>query len=186
MIPQTPLSSFAQAVLAAMAGTSFFLNPVAAATAHRRPGPADPAPSIWVTVDPSGSAHTITPTVTAVDGVPTTISAPPEALTRTEGFYTLSPSGVSATPSIASGVPPPAATAKVGGKNGEGAFLTCGVSQGGDVPFCQPRGGSLLHPGKTYYGKYKQDEWLELGERDAVKKKRKKEGGMIATQKRKE
>lgn len=105
------------------------------------------APSPWVTVDASGQARTITPTVTSVNGAATTISPPPDALTQTV-TYTLSPTSAAA--AATSTGPPPVATAS--SSSGAGAFLACNVYQGVDAPFCQPQSGSQLNPGKTYYG----------------------------------
>ena len=106
------------------------------------------APSEWVTVDASGSATTITPTVSTVNGAATTISPPPDALTKT-GTYTLSPTGGQETTSTGLS---PIATAS--SSNGEGAFLACTVYVGVDAPFCQPKAGSQLNPGKTYYSEF--------------------------------
>ncbi|KAJ9149187.1 hypothetical protein NKR19_g5743 [Coniochaeta hoffmannii] len=103
------------------------------------------APSPWVTVDSSGQATTITPTVTSVNGAPTTISPPPAALTET-GTYTLSPTSAAVTTST--GLPP---VATASSSNGDGMFLACNAYQGADAPFCQPKSGSKLNPGKTYY-----------------------------------
>lgn len=104
-----------------------------------------PSPSAWVSVDATGKAYTIQPTVTLFNGAITTISPPPESLTKS-GTYTLSPTGVGVT--THTGVPPVAtATAS----NGAGVFLACNTDKGADAPFCQPRSGSQLNPGKTYY-----------------------------------
>jgi hypothetical protein len=105
-----------------------------------------PAPSVWVSVGSDGAAHTITPVVTEANGASTTISAPPSSLTKT-ATYTLSPSGQASTLTGA----PPVATAK--DSSGEGTFVACQVYQGEGAPFCQPREGSLLNPGKSYYSK---------------------------------
>lgn len=121
--------------------------PGAVAAMARRQEVANQAPSVWVSVDPQGAAHTITPVVTEVSGgKTTTISAPPSSLTKT-AVYTLSPSGEAATTVTAA---PPVATAK--DSSGEGLFVACDVYQGAGAPFCQPREGSLLNPGKSYYG----------------------------------
>ncbi|KAK3934995.1 hypothetical protein QBC46DRAFT_367859 [Diplogelasinospora grovesii] len=103
------------------------------------------APSPWVTVDPSGAAHTITPIVTTANGATSTISPPPDALLTT-GTYTMSPSGRAST-SVGLA---PVATA-TGTANPTGAFLACTMYQGLDEPFCSPKRGSLLYPGYTYY-----------------------------------
>ncbi|OIW25389.1 hypothetical protein CONLIGDRAFT_718233 [Coniochaeta ligniaria NRRL 30616] len=103
------------------------------------------APSPWVTVDASGKATTITPTATSINGAATTLSPPPDALTKT-GTYTLAPTSAAVTTST--GLSPVATAAS---NNGDGAFLACTTYQGADAPFCQPRSGSQLNPGKTYY-----------------------------------
>lgn len=104
------------------------------------------APSPWVTVDASGDATTITPTVTTINGAATTLSPPPESLTKT-GTYTLAPASAAVTTST--GLPP---VATASSSNGDGAFLACTTYQGADAPFCQPKSGSQLKPGNTYYG----------------------------------
>ncbi len=104
------------------------------------------APSPWVTVDKSGQATTITPTVTSINGAATTLSPPPDPLTKT-GTYTLAPTSGPVTTSTGLS---PVATASSG--NGDGAFLACTQYQGVDAPFCQPKSGSQLNPGKSYYG----------------------------------
>jgi hypothetical protein len=104
------------------------------------------APSPWVTVDASGEATTITPTVTTINGAATTLSPPPSALTQI-GTYTLAPTSAAVTTSTGLS---PVATAS--SSNGEGAFLACTIYQGVDEPFCQPKSGSQLSPGITYYG----------------------------------
>lgn len=103
------------------------------------------APSPWVTVDASGIATTITPTVTTINGAATTVSPPPDSLTKT-GTYTLAPASAAVTTST--GLPP---VATASSSNGDGAFLACTTYQGADAPFCQPKSGSQLKPGNTYY-----------------------------------
>jgi hypothetical protein len=96
----------------------------------------------WVSVDANGSAvATITPVLTTVDGVATTISAAPASLTAT----TTSTSGDSQ-PSTTSGGVVPTST-------GGGSFQVC-HNLGGDLaPFCKPDNGSSVYVGQTYYGK---------------------------------
>jgi hypothetical protein len=105
------------------------------------------APSPWVTVDPSGAAHTITPIVTTTNGATSTISPPPDALLTT-GTYTMSPGGKAST---SVGLAPVATATSTA--NPAGAFLACTMYQGLDEPFCSPKRGSLLYPGYTYYSK---------------------------------
>lgn len=108
------------------------------------------APKPWVTVDAAGSATTITPSITTINGAATTISPPPDALTKT-GTYTLQPTSAQVTTSTGLS---PVATAS--SSNGEGAFLACTQGIGIDAPFCQPKAGSHLNPGKTYYSELPQ------------------------------
>ncbi|EFX05693.1 hypothetical protein CMQ_3762 [Grosmannia clavigera kw1407] len=109
----------------------------AAAVLHPR---VDSAPSPWVTVDASGSAVTITPTVSKGS----TISAPPSQLTHS-ATYVLVVSSSTTTKTAA----PAVATAAT--SSGAGAFLTCSNYQGYFKPFCQPGDGSELAPGSSYY-----------------------------------
>lgn len=145
-----PLRATTAAVAATIAATLLLCQPASALPNEpamaRRQDKVDPAPSVWVSVGSDGAAHTITPVVTVASGKTTTISAPPSSLTKT-ATYTLSPSGHASTLTGA----PPVATAK--DETGEGQFLACQVYQGDGAPFCQPREGSLLNPGDSYYGK---------------------------------
>jgi hypothetical protein len=128
-------------------------SPASALPAEAHPPPAQrevaqPAPSPWVTVDASGKAATITPTVTTSNGVASTISPAPDALLKT-GTYTLSPtSGAVKTTTGLS----PVATAS--SPKGDGVFFACQVYVSVDRPFCQPQSGSRLNPGKTYYSEF--------------------------------
>lgn len=106
------------------------------------------APSNWVTVDASGHAHTVTPTVTTINGAATTISPPPDSLTQV-GTYTLAPTSAAVTTSTGLS---PVATAS--SSNGAGTFLACDRNVGVNAPFCQPKAGSQLNPGNTYYGEH--------------------------------
>ena len=117
-----------------------------------RGGNPAPAPVIpWVTVDPLGLARTITPTVFITDGARTTANQPPERLTSTV-TYTLSPGGTNhpEQASTYTGLAPVASA--TGTTNDAGAFLECNLGQASDEPFCQPKRGSVLYPGRTYYG----------------------------------
>ncbi|KAM7196970.1 Protein of unknown function (DUF4448) domain containing protein [Rhypophila sp. PSN 637] len=104
----------------------------------------------WVTVDPIGLATTITPTVFTTNDVRTTANAPPDDLTST-ATYTLSPGGTDR-PDLAStytGLAPVASATSTSDEGG--SFLACNRGQGTDEPFCLPKRGSILHPGRTYY-----------------------------------
>lgn len=103
--------------------------------------------NIWVTVDGSGSARTVTPTVSAA-GSKLTISGAPGHVTATSVYMMTTASGIIQT---STGMAP-VATAVAG--SGEGAFVACSNYQGWDEPFCLPRRGSVLRPGDTYYGEY--------------------------------
>ena len=102
---------------------------------------AGPAPSRWVTVDGNNKAATITPSVSGSS----TISAPPSELTQT-GVYTQI-AGAQTTTST--GLPPVATPT---GAGPAGAFLACANYQGPGSPLCQPRRGSQIIQGKSYYG----------------------------------
>lgn len=105
-------------------------------------------PVAWVTVDASGSAQTITPGVITTQGHLATVSEAPSSL-RSTATYTLSPEGHAST---YTGLAP---VASATGKDGSlaGVFPACdGDANVGPVePFCLPRDGSELQPGKTYY-----------------------------------
>ncbi|KAJ0108343.1 hypothetical protein J7T55_005320 [Diaporthe amygdali] len=96
---------------------------------------------VWVTVDASGDAQTITPSVSGS----TTVSEAPAYVTQTSVYTLTTASGVVRT---STGIAPVAtATAS----SGAGAFYQCGNYLSWDAPFCQPRRGSVLKPGITYY-----------------------------------
>ncbi|KXX82745.1 hypothetical protein MMYC01_200837 [Madurella mycetomatis] len=104
------------------------------------------APRPWVTVDPSGVASTVTPAVITTQGHRATVLEAPSSLIST-ATYTISPDGRLST---YTGLPP---VAEATGSTEAGVFLACGNENnvGPDAPFCQPRRGSTLHPGRTYY-----------------------------------
>ncbi len=108
---------------------------------------AEPAPSVWITVDPQGVGVPITPVVMTNNGAKTTSNAPPESLLAT-GTYTLSPGG---RPTTYTGLPP-VATATGKSSSLAGAVLACTKYQDVDI-FCQPRAGTVMYPGEKYYGK---------------------------------
>lgn len=113
------------------------MNRQVASTASTKPD--------WVTVDLQGLANTVTPTITGNDGKPTTYGDAPESLTAT-GVWTLLPQ--SATPTTSTGLPPVATAAQ----NGVGSYLACEVyASTPDAPFCQPKSGTQLRPGLTYF-----------------------------------
>lgn len=119
-----------------------------ASVVQRRQGLGN-ANNIWITVDASGSARTVTPTPTTVNGAVSTISGPPEYLTKTS-VYTLTKSSSVVTTSTGAA---PFATATGTGTSDAGAFLQCSNYQGVNSPFCLPAAGSVLAAGRTYYGK---------------------------------
>lgn len=97
---------------------------------------------IWVTVDANGDARTITPSVSGTR----TVSGAPEYVTQTSVYALTTAEGmVQTTTDMA-----PVATATA--SSGAGAFFQCRNYRGQDAPFCQPRRGSVLRPGNTYYG----------------------------------
>lgn len=98
--------------------------------------------NIWVSVDASGNAKTITPSVSASR----TISGAPEYVTATSVYTLTTASGIVET---STGMAP---VAKATDSSGAGAFVECSNYQGRDSPFCLPRRGSVLKPGDTYYG----------------------------------
>lgn len=100
------------------------------------------ATAAWVTVDPSGTASTVTPAVTVSDGITTTISAAPYHLTATSATKTeyAEVAGVAT-------AGPTATNAK-----GAGSFLECNNVDGTYAPFCEPTQNSSLYLGTTYYG----------------------------------
>ncbi|TVY54311.1 hypothetical protein LCER1_G003225 [Lachnellula cervina] len=100
---------------------------------------ADPTLEPWVSVDASGSpVATITPVLTTVDGVATTISEAPASLTAT----TTSQSDNK--PTQSSGAADPTST-------GGGSFQVCRNMDGESAPFCKPGNGSSVYVGETYY-----------------------------------
>lgn len=104
------------------------------------------APRPWVTVDPSGVASTVTPAVITTQGHRATVLEAPSSLIST-ATYTVSPDGRLST---YTGLPP---VAEATGSSEAGVFLACGSENnvGPDEPFCQPKRGSTLQPGRTYY-----------------------------------
>ncbi|KAF3006173.1 hypothetical protein E8E14_008734 [Neopestalotiopsis sp. 37M] len=97
----------------------------------------------WVTVDDSGTASTVTPYVTTVDGVTSTVSAAPNDITGT--VFTQTSYGKITTSTGSA----PIATATA--TDGAGSFGVCNNKDGADAPWCSPNDGSNLYPGTTYY-----------------------------------
>jgi hypothetical protein len=108
----------------------------------------DPSQVVWVTVDASGSASTITPAVITTEGHKATVSPAPSSLLTT-ATYTLSPAGRASTYTGLA----PVASATGTGDSVAGVFPACdsNADVGPVEPFCLPKAGSELHPGKTYY-----------------------------------
>ncbi|KAH8896681.1 hypothetical protein GQ53DRAFT_743297 [Thozetella sp. PMI_491] len=107
--------------------------------------------SIWVSVDWLGEPQTITPIVTTTNGVTTTISAAPTALVATTTYAIVS-SGHTTT---VAGSPPVAGPT---GVDHSGAFMFCDVYQAAS-PICQPKNGSQLNPGKSYYVTWSSEQY---------------------------
>ena len=99
----------------------------------------------WVTVDAAGAASTVRPAVITTQGQRATVLEAPASLLAT-ATHTLSPPGGRAT--TYTGLAP---VASATGRGAAGAFLACELDQGVHEPFCLPRAGSVLHPGRTYY-----------------------------------
>jgi hypothetical protein len=94
--------------------------------------PLDP----WVSVDASGNpVATITPFLSTVNGVATTISAAPATLTATlttsQGDWEPTETPVS---------------------TGGGSYQVCHNLEGDFAPLCEPSNGTALYVGQTYYG----------------------------------
>jgi hypothetical protein len=145
MIRQRVFRQLAAAVLLFSGTASALPNEGPAARRAVERGVQQPSPSAWVSIDSTGKAHTFLPTVTSINGAATTISPPPDYLTKF-GTYTLTPTGVPVT--TLTGVQPVQTALD---SSGAGVFLACNIYQGEVAPFCAPRSGSQLNPGKTYY-----------------------------------
>ncbi|RDL42490.1 Uncharacterized protein BP5553_02469 [Venustampulla echinocandica] len=118
----------------------FCSNPVSASPARVPRAVTESALDAWVSVDASGSpVATITPVLTTISGVATTISAAPASLTATT---TSSHSDDKPTPTP--GAPEPTST-------GGGAFQVCHNTDGPFAPFCKPDNGTSVYVGDTYY-----------------------------------
>jgi hypothetical protein len=94
-----------------------------------------------VTVNANGSGSTVTPVLTTINGVATTLNASPAAQT------------VTATTTAADGSAP---TTTVGGTSATqtagGSFEVCHNPSGDFAPFCTPDNGSSVWVDYTYYG----------------------------------
>ncbi|KAI1262885.1 hypothetical protein F5Y18DRAFT_396565 [Xylariaceae sp. FL1019] len=108
-----------------------------------QPRATDSALEPWVTVGTDGSAVTVTPVQTTVDGTPTIVSAAPHDLTATVYTETYN-LGISTT----TGAPPqPTAT----NTDGSGSFSICNNLDGDMAPWCEPTAQDPLYVGTTYY-----------------------------------
>lgn len=132
---------------AAVAAATMLLLPAAvhALAAQELRAEPDAAADAWISVDSTGLPSTVTPVRTVADGVPTTLSAAPVALTATVRTRTAYGELTTST-----GTTPAGPTAD--NKKGQGAFLACQNAEGAFAPFCEPAGNSSLYPGTTYYG----------------------------------
>lgn len=112
---------------------------------------AAPLPPPWITVDTAGSARTISPALTVTEGTTSTISPPPDELTRIQ-TWRMSTHGVAFTTATRAPIATATTTPPSGsGGGGGGVMLKCQHYIGPDAPFCLPYRGSLLNPGTTYY-----------------------------------
>jgi hypothetical protein len=115
--------------------------------------PANPT-DVWVSVDESGTASTVTPTVsTAGSGSTTILSGAPNDVTAT--VFTTTDHAVESTSTGTA-----AATAT--NTAGAGAFALCSNRDTGNfAPFCAPSDNGTLYAGMTYYGTWKMRPWVE-------------------------
>ncbi|KAK9802256.1 hypothetical protein SCARD494_00189 [Seiridium cardinale] len=97
----------------------------------------------WVSVDESGTGHTVTPYVTTIDGAATTVSGAPNQITGS--VFTQTNYGQVTTSTGTA--PMPTATTT----NGTGSFPVCSNKDGINAPWCLPSDGANLYPGTTYY-----------------------------------
>jgi len=113
---------------------------VSAGPALRRDPITESALNPWVTVNANGSGSTVTPVLTTINGVATTLNASPAAQT------------VTATTTAADGSAP---TTTVGGTSATqtagGSFEVCHNPSGDFAPFCTPDNGSSVWVDYTYY-----------------------------------
>lgn len=93
-----------------------------------------------MTVDASGRGSTVTPVLTTINGVATTLNASPAAQTAT----TTVADGSAATTTLSD----TSATQTAGG-----SFEVCHNPSGDFAPFCKPDNGSSVWVDSTYYGK---------------------------------
>ena len=100
----------------------------------------------WVTIDASGTPHTLAPSVTTENGAVRTLSGAPYLLTGS--VFTISSDS---TVSTSTGSPPPPQATATSGAGGQ--FAVCHNRVGKDGPFCEPKAGSDLSLGRTYYGR---------------------------------
>jgi hypothetical protein len=96
--------------------------------------PLDP----WVSIDANGNpVATITPFLSTVNGIVTTIGAAPAMLTATTTSSQDDPKPTEAS-----------------GSTGGGAYQVCHNLDGNFAPLCQPSNGTALYVGQTYYGTF--------------------------------
>jgi hypothetical protein len=114
--------------------TGFHLEP--------RQSPSTTLP-LWVSVDASSVAHTITPTISAGS----TISGAPESLTSPTPFV-LTKGTLSSTTTL----PPPVATANTTRGAPVGSFLACENQNDAFAPLCQPEDGVVLGVRNSFFG----------------------------------
>ncbi|TDZ17138.1 hypothetical protein Cob_v009925 [Colletotrichum orbiculare MAFF 240422] len=138
---------FSQLLLSALPATLLLLiaSPSPASAAAIQPRQGAGRVHDWITIDPNGYPKTITPTVTTTNGVLSTISPPPYALTGS--VFTVTATNGALTTSTGNPPPPQASNTKGYG----GVFSVCNNNPGPDGPFCQPRRGSTLYVETTYY-----------------------------------
>ncbi|OLN91647.1 hypothetical protein CCHL11_06639 [Colletotrichum chlorophyti] len=132
-------------VVSALAAASLFLATPTSAAAIINPRQGPGRVHDWITVDSSGHAHTFTPSVVTSNGALATLNPPPYSLTGTVFTVTVTNGGLT----TSTGNPPPPQASNTKGMGG--VFSVCNNRVGEDGPFCQPRRGSTLRVGTTYY-----------------------------------
>ncbi|KAK1997765.1 hypothetical protein LX36DRAFT_681512 [Colletotrichum falcatum] len=134
--------------LSALAATTLLFAPTTSASdaaAAVQPRQGDIPVNDWVTVDSSGRARTLTPSVVTSNGALTTLNPPPYSLTASVYTVTAATGGLT----TSTGAPPPPKASNALGHGG--VFPVCNNRVGNDSPFCFPRRGNTLHVESTYY-----------------------------------
>lgn len=108
----------------------------------------------YVTIAPDGSAETITPIVTFINGAASTLSPIPEFVTKTSVYTSEDEDGHVST---ATGTAPLASATS---SNGAGAFIKCHNPQGINGPFCSPQDGAQVDLGGTYYSMHRSHDLI--------------------------